>query len=134
MLNPKSSRNHIDRKRLSDAGFHTFLNIAGLWRLSVHEQITLLGLNSKSKFYNLKNDPNPILSDDTLERISYILGIYKALQILLPDTSASDQWVKRPNFSPLFGGKSALDKMMSGNVSDIAIVRQHLDAQRGGWA
>ena len=81
MLNPKSSRNHIDRKRLSDAGFHTFLNIAGLWRLSVHEQITLLGLNSKSKFYNLKNDPNPILSDDTLERISYILGIYKALQI-----------------------------------------------------
>ena len=134
MLKPKSSRSQINRKRLSDAGFHAFLNIAELWKLSVKEQINLLGLNSKSKFYNLKNDPNPILADDTLERISYILGIYKALQILLPDTSASDQWVKRPNYSPLFGGKSALDKMLSGNISDIAIVRQHLDAQRGGWA
>ena len=134
MLKPKSSSNQIDRKRLSDAGLHAFLNIARLWKLSVQEQITILGLNSKSKFYNLKNNPNPILSDDMLERISYILGIYKALQILLPDTSASDQWVKQPNFSPFFGGKSALNKMMSGNVSDIAIVRQYLDAQREGWA
>ena len=71
---------------------------------------------------------------DALERISYILGIYKALQILLPDEKAADQWVKRPNTAPLFGGRSALDRMMSGQVADLFVVRQYLDAQRGGWA
>ncbi|MXW47997.1 MAG: DUF2384 domain-containing protein, partial [Gammaproteobacteria bacterium] len=71
---------------------------------------------------------------DTLERISYILGIYKYLQILLPDQKLADEWVKRPNSAPLFDGRSALDLMMSGRVADLFIVRQYLDAERGGWA
>ena len=66
-----------------------------------------------------------------LERISYILGIYKALQLLLPDTRAADEWIRRPNEAAVFGGRSALDRMLSGNVADLYIVRQYLDAQRG---
>ena len=73
------------------------------------------------------------LPKDTLERISYILGIFKALQILLPDEKAADAWVKRPNTAVLFAGKSALDRMLSGHVADLYVVRQYLDAQRGGW-
>ena len=71
------------------------------------------------------------LPRDTLERISYILGIYKALQLLLPDTRAADEWIRRPNEAAVFGGRSALDRMLSGNVSDLYDVRQYLDAQRG---
>ena len=124
----------VDRKRRSGPALRTFFRIAGLWGLSVDDQMTLLGVTARSTFFKWKKDPNAVLPKDALERISYILGIYKALQILLPDEKAADQWVKRPNTAPLFGGRSALDRMMSGQVADLFVVRQFLDAQRGGWA
>ena len=71
------------------------------------------------------------MEGDTLERISYVLGIYKALQILLPDAARADAWVRQPNSAGPFGGRSALERMMGGNVGDLFVVRQYLDAQRG---
>ena len=123
-----------DRKGLSGPALRTFFRIAGRWGLSVDEQMTLLGVAARSTFYKWKKDPNTVLPKDALERISYILGIYKALQVLLPDEKAADEWVKRSNTAPPFGGRSALDRMMSGQVADLFVVRQYLDAQRGGWA
>lgn len=124
----------IDRRGLSGAALRTFFSIAELWRLSVEEQMTLLGQTARSTYFKWKKNPNTVLPKDTLERISYILGIYKALQLLLPDEQAADDWVKRPNAAPLFAGGSALDRMLSGQVADLFVVRQYLDAQRGGWA
>jgi hypothetical protein len=124
----------IDRRGLSGPGLRTFFRIAEQWGLSVEEQMRLLGLTARSTYFKWKRDPNVTLSRDTLERISYVLGIYKALQILLPDPRAADEWVKRPNAATPFGGRSALDRMLSGQVADLFIVRQYLDAQRGGWA
>jgi hypothetical protein len=66
-----------------------------------------------------------------LERISYVLGIYKALQILLPDATRADAWVRQPNTATPFGGRSALERMLGGNVGDLYAVREYLDAQRG---
>ena len=124
----------LDRKALSGPALRTFFRIAERWGLSVDEQKTLLGVAASSTFYKWKRDPQVTLPPDTLERISYILSIYKALQILLPDEQAADTWVRRPNHAPPFGGKSALERMLSGHVSDLYVVRQYLDAQRGGWA
>ena len=124
----------IDRKGLSGPALRTFFRIADLWGLSVDEQMTLLGITARSTFFKWKKDANTALPRDTLERISYILGVYKALQILLPDEKAADGWIRRPNAAPLFGGRSALDRMLSGQVADLFVVRQYLDAQRGGWA
>ena len=124
----------IDRKGLSGPALRTFFRIADLWSLSVDEQMTLLGLTARSTFFKWKKDPNAVLPKDTLERISYILGIYKALQILLPDKKEADEWVRRPNTASTFGGRSALSRMLSGQVADLFVVRQYLDAQRGGWA
>ena len=59
-------------------------------------------------------------------------GIYKALQILLPDEVAADEWVRRPNQATPFGGRSALERMSAGQVADLYVVRQYLDAQLGG--
>ena len=42
--------------------------------------------------------------------------------------------MSKPNQAALFGGKSALERMLAGNVADLLAVRQYLDAQRGGWA
>ena len=124
----------LDRRGLSGPALRTFFRIAELWSLSVEEQMTLLGLSARSTYFKWKKDPNVVLPKDTLERISYVLGIYKALQILLPDEKAADEWVKRPNAATPFSGKSALDRMMSGQVVDLYRVRQYLDAERGGWA
>jgi hypothetical protein len=63
------------------------------------------------------------------EQMRYILGIYKGLHVLLPKTA--DEWVRKPNAAKTFGGQSALDRMMSGNVADLFVVRQYVDAQRG---
>ena len=124
----------LDRQALSGPALRTFFRIAELWSLSVEEQMTLLGLTARSTFFKWKKDPNTVLPKDMLERISYILGIYKALQILLPDERAADAWVRRPNAALPFGGRSALDRMLAGQVADLFVVRQYLDAQRGGWA
>jgi hypothetical protein len=124
----------MDRKGLSGPALRSFFRIAELWNLSVEEQMTLLGVTARSTFFKWKKDPRSVLPKDTLERISYLLGVYKALQILLPDEKAADAWVRRPNDAALFGGRSALERMRSGHVADLFVVRQYLDAQRGGWA
>ena len=113
------------------AGLRAFTRIAELWHLSITEQLALLGITSRSTYFKWRKEPQPRLPRDTLERLSYLLGIYKALQLLLPDTHAADEWIRRPNEAPLFGGRSALDRMLSGNVADLYTVRQYLDAQRG---
>lgn len=123
-----------DRRSLSGPALRTFFRIAEVWKLSVDQQITLLGLSSRSTYFKWKKSPDVALPKDTLERISYVLGIYKALQILLPDEAAADEWIKRPNKAQPFGGRTALDRMLSGNIADLYVVRQYLDAQRGGWA
>jgi hypothetical protein len=125
----------ITPEAMSSAAVRTFNNIAQVWNLDIDEQLTLLGDPPRSTYFKWKKQPDAArLARDTLERISYVLGIYKALQILLPEPKAADAWIKKPNTAPLFGGKSALDRMLSGNVADLYVVRQYLDAMRGGWA
>ena len=120
---------------LAPAAIRAFANIARLWKLDTDEQLILLGSPPRSTFFKWKKAPESAsIGKDTLERISYLLGIYKALQILLPDTNAADAWVRKPNGAHIFAGKSALDRMLSGNVADLYVVRQYLDAMRGGWS
>jgi len=128
------ARREADRKTLSPPALRAFFRIAELWELSVAEQMALLGVTARSTFFKWKKDPEVELPKDTLERISYILGIYKALQILLPDPHAADVWIRQPNQAPLFAGQTALERMLSGHVADLFVVRRYLDAQRGGWA
>ncbi len=113
------------------AALNAFFRIAEAWGLRVAEQRKLLGEPPESTFYKWKRDRHGALGRDTLERISYLLGIWKDLQILLPDAAHADAWVRRPNDAGPFGGKSALERMLSGHVADLYEVRCYLDAQRG---
>ncbi|MBX9585838.1 MAG: MbcA/ParS/Xre antitoxin family protein [Gammaproteobacteria bacterium] len=121
-----------ERHSLSAPALRTFFRIAEAWGLTTAQQMNLLGLSSRSTFFKWKKDQDGLVQKDTLERLSYIFGIYKALQILLPNPAAADSWIKKPNAAPLFQNQSALDRMLSGHVSDLYLVRQYLDAQRGG--
>ncbi|MBN8737608.1 MAG: DUF2384 domain-containing protein [Xanthomonadales bacterium] len=116
---------------LSAPALRTFFNLAERWKLRVAEQRKLLGDPPESTFYKWKREREGTLSRDTLERISYLLGIFKALAILFPQAERADAWLRKPNSAPTFGGKSALERMLSGNVADLFVVRQYLDAQRG---
>ncbi len=131
MALPQKRRGPIPHAELAGAGLRAFFRIAEAWGLGIEEQVTLLGSPGRSTYFKWKRDGATSLPRDVLERISYILGIYKALQILLPDLAAADGWVRRPNSAPLFGGRSALERMLSGNVADLYLVRQYLDAERG---
>ncbi len=123
-----------DSARVSKSALQTFFNIANVWRLNADEAMTLLGLDSRSTYFKWKKSPETAkLNPDKLERLSYIFGIYKALQVLLPQADAADQWLKRPNSALPFQGKSALERMLSGHVADLYVVRQYLDGQRG-WS
>lgn len=99
---------------LAGPALRAFFRIAQLWKLSVPEQVRLLGTPARSTYFKWKKEGVEHLPKDTLERISYILGIYKALQVLFRDSAAADEWVRRPNAAPIFGGASALERMLSG--------------------
>ena len=109
-----------------------FFGIADKWGLSTDQQIKLLGSPPRSTFFKWKKDGGS-LSQDTRERISHVVSIYRCLRILLPDDAIAHGWIKRENAAPMFGGKSALDFMMvTGSIVDLYKVRAYLDAQRGG--
>lgn len=133
-VRPAKEKAPADLAVHAPAALRTVFNIAQAWGLSARETRTLLGSPPESTFYKWKAGRVGVVSRDLLERVSYLLGIYKALQVLLPAPDAADAWIKRPNDAPLFNGRSALDLMLSGNVADIYLVRQYLDAQRSGWA
>lgn len=118
-------------ERLSNTALEAFFNLAAEWKLSAKDERTLLGKPPASTFFKWKATREAKLGADTLDRISYLLGIYKALNILLPSRRAADEWIREPNHAPLFNGQSALERMLSGHVVDLADVRRYLDAQRG---
>jgi hypothetical protein len=128
---PRTEERAVTAARMAQAGLRTFFRIAAAWKLSVDEQMTLLGGPARSTFFKWKKEGADSLPRDVLERISYVLGIYKDLQLLLPDEAAADGWVRQANDAAPFGGRSALERMLSGNVSDLYEVRRYLDAQRG---
>jgi hypothetical protein len=110
-------------------GLSAFFNIAKLWELNETEKLRLLGQTDPNVIEAWENGDGPDVSKDTLERISYILGIFKAINILLPIPERANAWMRKPNKAPMFGGQSALERMTAGNVSDLYVVRQYLDAQ-----
>ncbi len=106
-----------------------FFNLANEWGLGRDEQIALLGGPSPRTYYRWKAGNVAALPRDTLERISVLLGVYKALHILLPVPERANAWVRRANKA--FGGDTALDVMLKGRVDHLYAVRRYLDAWRG---
>lgn len=120
------------QKTLFSVGLEAFFNIAKAWGLNAEQEAILLGCPAPPTFSSWKTDPYSCeVNKETLVRLSYILGIYKALRILLPEQTAADGWVKQANSAEIFGGQSALDRMLVGNVNNLSAVRRYLDAMHG---
>jgi uncharacterized protein (DUF2384 family) len=120
----------LTRKRLSSSALKGYFAIASKWKLSPDHQSALLGGVPRSTLFKRKTQPTT-LSQDELTRISYIVGIYKALNILLPKKYA-DAWMTTPNRNLLFGDQPPLQYAIKFGLPGLAEIRELLDAERGG--
>lgn len=112
-------------------GLRAFFKIAEQWSLTNDQAMILLGQPSKSTFHNWKKGTGVTASVDLGTRLGYVLGIFRALEILYQQPELADRWVRQPNLA--LGGQSALERMMCGQITDLARVRDYLDSVRGGW-
>ena len=119
------------RERLSAPGLKTFFTIMTRWQLRDEDARALLGGVTNGPFYEMKRNPDRVLDTDRLTRISFVIGIYKALHILHGDALA-DEWVRLPNRNPIFGGQTPLAFMIRGGLPAMQTVRRLLDARRAG--
>jgi Protein of unknown function (DUF2384) len=129
----KPSAVNLNSSAAAEAALRTFWRLAEAWKLTTAEQIALLGV-ARTTLYQWKQGKVGPLDRHVLERLSYLFGIYAALQILLPVPERANEWIRKPNTAPFLAGSSALDRMMGGQVADLFVVRTYLDAERGGKA
>jgi len=119
------------RERLSAGALKAFFNIVGHWKVRDEDARKLLGGVSNGPFYEMKKNPDRVLDADTLTRVSYLIGMFKALNVLYSEKLA-DAWMHLPNTNRLFGGETPLNYMVKGNLPAMQTVRRLLDARRGG--
>ncbi|MEA3642614.1 MAG: antitoxin Xre-like helix-turn-helix domain-containing protein [Lamprobacter sp.] len=101
----------------SGAALRTFFNIADTWSLTTEQAMTLLGLTSRSTFFKWKGNPESArLSRNALERLSYIFGIYKALQLLLPKPESADACVRKSYKLWLFSAAGLYNALISNKI------------------
>jgi hypothetical protein len=120
-----------ERERLSKSALKGFFKLNAAWQLRDDDARELLGGLSSSAFYEWKKNPDRVLEVDRITRVSYLLGIYKALHILYGDKLA-DEWIHLPNTNPIFNGRTPLAHMLAGGLLAMQTVRKLLDARRGG--
>ena len=128
-----SARVDLNTGGTADAAMRTFWSLAEAWKLTIAEQLTLLGV-VRPTLYQWRQGPVGPLEADVQQRLSNLFGIYAALQRLLPVPERADEWIRKPNTAPFLAGASALDRMMGGQLADLVVVRQYPAAEQEGEA
>ena len=129
---PPNLADAATRAHLTPAAVDGILRLAEIWRLTSAESCALLGDVSERTWFRMKKGEwTGTLSQDTLTRISALVGIFKGLRLLFSEP-LSDEWVRLPNKGPLYGGRRPLDAMIEGGIPKMLEVRRHIDALRGG--
>ena len=120
------------RARLTPAAVAGIVRLADIWHLTSGEACALIGDVSERTWFRMKKGEwSGTLSQDSLTRISALVGIFKGLRLLFSEQLA-DEWVRLPNKGPLYGGRRPVDAMIEGGIPKLLQVRQHIDALRGG--
>lgn len=119
------------RDRLSPPALKAFFAIMARWKVRDEDARALLGGVTNGPFYEMKRHPDRVLEVDRLTRVSYLIGIFKALNILHGRTLA-DEWVHLANRHPIFSGRTPLAVMIQGGLPAMQTVRRLLDARRAG--
>jgi Antitoxin Xre/MbcA/ParS C-terminal toxin-binding domain/Antitoxin Xre-like helix-turn-helix domain len=115
------------------AMLRAFFRLSDRWALSDHEARILLGQPAPRTFARWKSGTADLsrVPHDTRQRLSMLMGIHKGLRYMFPAPGRGYAWLRRANRA--FAGQSALERMLSGEIVDLAAVRSYLDAEVGGW-
>jgi hypothetical protein len=119
------------RARLSPPAITAFFAIVEKWQLRNEDAMALLGGASHGRYFELKKNRKGMLSQDELTRISLLIGIFKALNILFSRRLAN-QWASLPNSNPMFSEAPPLQFLIRAGVPGMIGVRRLLDSRRGG--
>ena len=106
------------------------VNLLSRWAVTDAQASVLLGGLSARTWARWKTGAIGRIPRDLKSRLSNLMGIHKALRIIFTETGRAYGWIQRPNDA--FGGASALDVMLGGELTDIMRVRRYLDSVRGG--
>jgi Protein of unknown function (DUF2384) len=128
---PPDLADRAARERLSGPGLKAFFNIMARWKVRDEDARLLLGGVTNGPFYEMKRHPDRVLDTDRLTRVSFLIGIFKALHIL-HSRALADEWVHLPNTNPIFAGHTPLAYMIRGGLPALQTVRRLLDARRAG--
>ena len=128
---PPDLASREERVRLSGPGLSAFFNIMVRWAVRDEDARALLGGVTNGPFYEMKRKPERLVDTDRLTRMSYLVGIFKALHIL-HGAALADAWIQLPNTNPIFGGDTPLAYMIRGGLPAMQTVRRLLDARRAG--
>lgn len=112
------------------AMFRAALNLFARWDITDEQAATLLDLPVRT-YRRWKAGEQGRIDRDGKARLSNLMGIHKALRIVLNDAANGYRWITTPNEA--FNGQSALSVMLGGELTDLMRVRRYLDAERGGW-
>lgn len=120
------------REQLSGTAIKAFIKVAAQWGLTEPQARGLLGGIASSTFHAWKTGPKKQkLTQDTLLRISLVIGIYKALHLYFGEEWA-DRWVTLGNRGSMFAGSAPIEYMIRRGQPGMLQVRRMLDAWRGG--
>lgn len=112
------------------AMFRAIVNLFRLWEITDEQAAVVLDMPVRS-YSRWKADGSGRINRDKKTRLSNLMGIHKALRIIFREPRRAYSWIKAPNEA--FAGRSALDIMLGGELTDLMRVRRYLDAERGGW-
>src|SRR5579872_230684 len=118
------------RKRLSHAAIEVFFRIIEVWEIRNEDAMALLGGISNGRYFELKKSRRGVLTQDELTRVSLLIGIFKALNILFSEKLAN-QWISRPNNNPMFNNAPPLSFLMEAGIPGMLSVRRLLDSRLG---
>lgn len=113
------------------AAWKSLEHLVQRFHLNEEEVLCLMGEIPRSTYYKGIKTHIVHLTRDQLERISYLLGIYKGLRILFTDSAQALTWINRPNTLAPFYGKTPKEYMMEGSIVRLAEVRRYIDFWRG---
>lgn len=121
----------LPENALHQAALRGFFSMMHAWHLDNETARILLGSPPERTFFAWKSGKVGRVPEDTLRRIGYLAGIWKALEVLYTNPTQADTWLSRPNAA--FGGQAPVQRMAAGDVTDLAAVRAYLDAARAPW-
>lgn len=116
---------------LSRVAVKLLLGIAEEWDLTEEQCCILAGIDAPATLQDWRqelgtSEPVINLPPATLKRLSYLVGIYKGLQVLFADPELRKSWIRKPHRD--FGGTSVLDRMLAGKADDLVEVHRYVNS------